>query len=122
MTKQEVIKQAYGEHWGKVKTRVDENGWCFIYYEEIGINIFGTEYEFKEFSQWRPISLKGIETNNGWIKIESGNDIQDGDYWMLEHDGTISPCFEIDQDSQKNNLHKYYTHYQPIVKPLPPIY
>lgn len=90
MTKQEKIAEAYGEHWEKVKDFVDmENGACCgIDYTNKGsefnhpsLNKMGifqkdnfTETWFdpnqnKHF--WRPKTLDGISSNNGWIKIES---------------------------------------------------
>jgi len=52
MTKQEKIKEAYGENWSLVEKYVDENGWInlrdFSYYQNINgmseipiINLFG---------------------------------------------------------------------------------
>jgi hypothetical protein len=36
---------------------------------------------------WRPKSLDGIENNNGWIKIESKDDLpKKGKYWGFTKD------------------------------------
>lgn len=62
--------------------------------------------------------------NNGWIKIESEEDLpkENGEYWTIRKNGImIKEHFYL---SNPLNWIKYYnvTHYQPIVKPLPPIY
>jgi hypothetical protein len=76
MTKEEVIKAAYGEHWQNVKAFVDENGWCkWDYSNNSSPSRFGlkeAQYEIADIKKgqhyiWRPISLSGIENNNGWI-------------------------------------------------------
>jgi len=71
MSKEEKIKEAYGEYWELVKNDVTENGW-------INTNIFSlnnTEIEFEQQKTrtpflvffHRPISLQGIDNNNSWI-------------------------------------------------------
>jgi hypothetical protein len=78
MTKQEAIKEAYGEYWEQVKVFVDENGWVFFSDDEniLRLNFqqkdnISTEKTDVESWKWRPKSLQGIENNNGWIKIEN---------------------------------------------------
>ena len=95
MTKEEVIQQAYGECWEQIKDYVDQDGWCNDggnrMFKEIfegngkinkysSITIFHTYFNrlvnFKnKTGHWRPKSLQGIENNNGWIKIESEEDL-----------------------------------------------
>lgn len=85
MTKQEKIKEAYGEYWETAKDYVDDFGWCMYQLNDkqericgFAINSF-IKCEFNNFKQdnanyiyyVRPISLRGIENNNGWIKIGS---------------------------------------------------
>lgn len=69
-SKQEAIKDAYGEYWELVKDYVDKNGWAFKYFEEIGISIFGSEADFKNGIFWRPKSLQGIEAYYSFIDIK----------------------------------------------------
>lgn len=70
MTKEEVIKQAYGEHWYVAKHYVDENGWFKMDYdiEDVFANQFVSccfeSYEKNLPYGIRPKSLKGLETNN----------------------------------------------------------
>jgi hypothetical protein len=73
-SKQQAIKNAYGEYWELVKNHVDSNG--FLKYGDIRNETIGlkdseieiTDYNFNiDFEVWRPKQLQGIESNNGWI-------------------------------------------------------
>ena len=61
--------------------------------------------------------------NNGWVKIESEKDLpkEVDQYWFASHNNKIEIRFYnpnwIDDRVQ---FRRRYTHYQPIVKPLPP--
>ena len=75
MTKEEKIQEAYGEYWDEVKEFVCEYGWT---QKKSLIGNFSNEtfdsrkvIGFNDTYKYRPKSLKGIENNNGWIKIES---------------------------------------------------
>ncbi|WP_333661566.1 DUF551 domain-containing protein [Chishuiella changwenlii] len=74
IAKQEVIKEAWGLNYNKFSEHIDSDGWLDtawlddseIHYDvKDGYDECGTESTFI-----RPKSLQGIETNNGWIKIE----------------------------------------------------
>jgi hypothetical protein len=134
MTKQEKIQEAYGEHWEKLKDSISENGWVSFYSDETRIR---DEFHKKENiecspnhnNNWRPKSLQGIENNNGWIKIKSEEDLPKDNtrchfiidrYEELEKQGIyIDGLF---WDAQSAYTNKIITHYQPIIKPEPPIY
>ena len=78
----------------------------------------------------RPKSLQGIENNNGWIRIESEDDLpkdltkchfiirgyEDNDYIGRYCDGLFW--------NSQNEAYSWgvVSHYQPIEKPKPPIY
>lgn len=118
MTKQEIIQKAYGEYWDNLKDSVDENGYANLdntfSYEDIGL-------ELQDNENWRPKSLKGIESNNGWIKIESKNDLpkeQTSNFVRLNN-GQIIQSFYYGQISDYINK---VTHYQPIITPREPLY
>jgi len=68
---------------------------------------------------YRPKSLQGIETNNGWIRLQGiANEITtDKDIYILNKLGEI----EINLSGDYLEI-GYATHYQPIIKPQPPIY
>lgn len=128
MNKEEKIKEAWVENYPPSGT--DENGWSndLVNYGTFDVKI----YEFIGFlnnAKIRPRILKGIETNNGWIKIESEEDLpkSKGDYWVI-WDGKIIIQYWClynsiaDIQKQNNDWMKIITHYQPIEKPKPPIY
>lgn len=133
--KQKAIEKAYGEHWEAVKDYVDENGWVYtqtkhfnnisgLSHSNLQTTIFNSEMEY----YWRPKSLQGIETNNGWIKIESESDLPSEKIkvWFFtfgeEKIGTFHPLLK--EFRTESNIYNYgsVTHYQPIIKPKPPIY
>lgn len=65
MTKEEKIKEAYGEYWDLVKNHIDDNGWFSNDREDFYLSfgdcekLGGTDYGHNEFI--RPKSLQGIE-------------------------------------------------------------
>jgi hypothetical protein len=131
MTKQEKIREAWGEHFEAVKNHVDENGWIytrnFIFY-------CGFEYDEKGFGathRIRPKSLAGIENNNGWIKIESEEDLPISTImYHVVLNGKKSKAlyagknrwFVNGNDFPKTTEIHGITHYQPIIETKPPIY
>jgi hypothetical protein len=140
MTKEEIIAKAYGINYNKLKEYINNDGWCRSFPStQNQIDYINTGLQNVA---WRPKSLQGIETNNGWIKIES-------DEWLKEHkiSGSITKYYvdnanedyltisvlaelsgekiQLTLDSYlwlKHNAEIVATHYQPIVKPLNPIY
>lgn len=125
MTKQDVIKNAYGEHWEKVKDVVTNDGfipnWHYVQY-----GILDCELKIMDGSlNYRPKTLQGIEDNNGWIKIESKNDLPKERivcWWFDKHQGEICGEFLNNGKDEVNFILANATHYQPIIKPKPPIY
>ena len=134
--KQEAIKKAYGEHWERLNNFINEDGVFIGDTDMISDELFN-EWAFigsskdinseKLISGSRPKSLKGIENNNSWIRIESEADLpkNDDDYWVMTN-------IKDDKVQQLSNLivikclnlekNIKVTHYQPIEKPKPPIY
>jgi uncharacterized protein involved in tellurium resistance len=129
MKKQEKIQEAYGEYWEQVKDWVNIDGWFYLNDTDFRLdNKIPLEFDALN-NKMRPKSLQGIENNNGWIKIESEEDLPkdntrchfiiDG-YEELEKQGIYIYGFFWDAQSAYTN--KIVTHYQPIIKPEPPIY
>lgn len=130
-SKQECIAKAYGEYWEVVKDFVNELGWCYQR-RNIGFDKLSKEImiEFNGYD-FRPIILKGLENNNGWIKIESEDDLpeQGGSYYVTRH-GKIETAVYVKNnrwlvngnDYPKTTIRHSITHYQPIEKPKPPLY
>lgn len=128
MTKEEKIKEAYGEYFDKCKP--DGNGWSLhskfretnFCYNSIEMSIDGL--------LWRIKSLQGIENNNGWIRIESESDLpkEDGVFWILDKKLGIKSgeWKQAPDEIQHKKACKFWieraTHYQPIIKPQPPKY
>lgn len=133
MTKQEAIAKAYGEHWETVKNHVDENGWVktwdliqilgIVPKDGFEVKIKGKKIKHQD-NLHRPKSLTGIETNNVWIKIESEADLPKAgmtNYFICVNG---KPSIQVHNLRQVLSLYSdgMITHYQPIVKPEPPIY
>jgi hypothetical protein len=127
MDKQEVIKQAYGDHWDKVCEYVDDKGWCHGFFGIQMQELQGIGKPKNEPTKWRPKSLEGLEDNNGWIKIESEEDLpkEIEGYWHVVLKGKVIIIELLKDDKSKlfQSLKKdEITHYKLIEKPKPPIY
>jgi len=81
--------------------------------------------------RWRPKSLQNLETNNGWVRIESEEDLPKAgnELYDVIVDGKKfrKPCFfdegEFVYHSNKNIWKcQNITHYKPIEPELLPIY
>jgi len=110
------------EFYNELKQYIDENGWINAN-ECNGTSGYLMESEMDfNFPYLRLKSLQGIETNNGWIKIESETDLPKIDfitqYWLTNG---VSMWIETITLNHKIGREKV-THYQPIIKPQPPIY
>lgn len=116
--KQEAIKKAYGEYF----IHADKNGWIrHLMYcpSDLGIENYDEMDGF-----WRCKSLQGIEDNNGWSVIPNINDkeIEKGQYWVMYPNGFIEVAY-YDSTMESYKFWKLnFTYYQPIEKPLKPIY
>ena len=139
MTKEEKIKEAYGIHWETIKqfVNMEDGSCCGVEYDamreiknhpplnELGIyqhdNYAKAWYDSAQNKHfWRPISLEGIENNNGWTVLteESFENLENGDYmWYNNQNGD----WEVG-DLSESHLQNY-THFQAITyPPKPPIY
>ncbi|WP_312557888.1 hypothetical protein [Empedobacter brevis] len=136
MTKEEIIKEAWGELFEKYEDRISLEDGYLHYKSSKVLKEVQSVFQNVQFmpgggvSIFRPKSLQGIEHNNGWIKIQSEEDLpnEKGDYWVI-WDGKIviqywhSSNFPYaDTQKQNSDWMKIVTHYQPIEKPKPPIY
>lgn len=139
MTKEEKIKEAYGNHWDFFKEKVNENGWIKdrdfwgVWPEDMNkINWQTTDHENDYYDTRRPLSLKGIENNNGWITINSKLDlpIVRGYYFVIMHGKKTIMGYNPEYQKWIGGGHYYFephenlklTHYQPINFPNDPIY
>ena len=129
MKKEQAIKNAYGEYWEAVKDYVDENGWIGFdeWFKFVGHKI---DYDCKPNQIYychRPKSLKGIEDNNGWHSMsfkEPPYPEHDVEYWIITYGITLKAKWNMVRKEFINvhGLQENVTHWQPIQKPLKPIY
>lgn len=150
MTKENIIKEYYGEDYHRVINSdygIDELGYSDFYAFPnetfLGGYEFFSVHEFGEVIRVRPIglgtALTNLKTNNGWIKVESANDLPKEFIYAFIR--TIYPEFPetfvrigqhmingktIIWDFVNDNKYKLkeVTHYKEvkIEKPEPPIY
>ncbi len=131
MTKQEFIKQAFGKSWNKLSYGMQEHILTRHHWVDRSsnrMNLSPADLGFKESDCeiscefWRPIALKGIEDNNGWIKLESEADFpkEKGIYkWLTKSGFTTTFDFEpSDRDEQFSR----YSHWKPVLIELLPLY
>lgn len=124
MTKEEKIKEAWGELIPDY-TNIDlNNGWSLDDFHEDSYkeNEFHTQQIYIP-CKIRPKSLEGIEDNNGWIKIESEDDLpkKGTNCHFILKNGVCGVFVDLD-DSEYLTLRNRGTHYQPIEKPKPPLH
>jgi hypothetical protein len=123
--KQEAIEKAYSKLGMPVPEFSDENGWTGVSIFQLA-NVSEILYETKTDGKTciaRPISLKGLENNNGWISINSEDDLpkENGNYWVIGF-GLDHPIIEYYFKEEKHTWLKVVTHYQPVIEPSKPIY
>jgi len=77
---------------------------------------------------YKPFKLIGIENNNGWIKIESEDDLPatsglTKEFYFFTKNGYITTNTWCDtMINKRKEFPKVYIYYQPMQKPQPPIY
>lgn len=115
------IKAAYGDAWEKVKDKIDENGWTssmLLHFEDVNI-----EWERRHHGyDIRPKSLKGLDYNNGWTRLEDklppSNDEQYHVCIEGVNHGQIMYGVAMHRESNPFRI----THWRPVVKLENPIY
>lgn len=134
-TKEQAIKEAYKEYWDEVKDYVDENGLLdkqvFSNHKGISYEDISNKISFIHYGNFCiPKSLKGIEVNNGWIKIESDNDLPKEDcdcHFKTYSNNYFLGKYVKDTDNFINIFYSkvHYgdvSHYKQIENPKEPIY
>jgi len=132
MKKDEVIKEAYGKYYDFSKPYLNEYGVLNILEvpKEKSLSLIHLKNEIpcesliNDSHSIRPKSLKGIEDNNGWIKIENEEDLPKEGMTNYLYCVNDEPSIHVMNLKQINQCYKdgMITHYQPIDKPKPPIY
>lgn len=119
----DAFKKAYGKHWEDVKNDIYKMGWIKTsLWIKLGIKL---EFTRGGFNYRRPVCLDGIETNNGWKKIESFQDLPQDEKALYNLTHIDKSSFLPSEDFFK--VQKLWelgliTHYQIIQIPNPPIY
>ena len=127
MTKQETIKNHYITEFinSGMSQQEAEQKWEHI--EEF-INLDDGYFQNQE-EYYRPISLRGIETNNSWIRVESEKDLpKEYDYFHLKLQSgdeiiaynSMHRRLFVDCDDEIE--YRFITHYAPIEKKSPPLH
>lgn len=134
MTKEEKIKEAYGEYWELFSYKEQDlilknNGWVNKFNHPLHFEMVNF-YEIETLAygvgtSWRPKSLQGIENNNGWIQIESENDLPKTfcSCWVKVGEVVINvplyyhPINKTFTDNLITQEWNHFTHYQPINQP-----
>lgn len=131
MNKQEVIKKAYLEIISEDEyNKINIDGEGFTYWFNTDFEVDSKLWDFCDNNEYiRPISLKGIESNNGWLSVKyHGLPNKDGFYWCINKKKTETIRYyfanekEFDEGEMEILNQKSITHYQPIEKPQPPLY
>lgn len=135
--KEQAIKQAYGDKYDTLKDQIDENGWVEHCPGEEGHpnwrDLVKYEYELECIEgfpdQWRPKSLRGLETNQGWISVREGvpHDQQHCWFWIKEQGAIIGFWDEEGEAFFVTGVIMVpdaygITHWQPVTKPEAPLY
>lgn len=124
MTKEKKIREAYEEISLPFNENIIyDNGWT-----KIKPGQYSSKYDVvdllkltKHVHSIRPKSLSGIENNNGWIRITDVEKVPTENCWIYKE--WIGDMFiGYFYNEYGHNVHKDATHYQPIVKPKPPLY
>jgi hypothetical protein len=133
MTKEEKIKEAYGEFWENFhpaakKCALNKNGWITSIMEHAPQ---GLDLEFDGIMTFRPKSLQGLEENNEWIKILSEEDLPKHtiEYHVVRYKRLEKALYRgsnrwliTGNDYPKTTEFHAITHYQEIKVPNQPIY
>lgn len=137
MTKEEKIKESWGNLWDLLKPDEKElvlknngffNGHNDDIYDSEEVNKDDSSFDFIASKGIRPYELEDIEHNNGWIKIDKEDDLPkeviecrtcfyNGKNYI---EGVIKK--RSPQELSRLKYINEITHYQPIEKPKPPIY
>ena len=124
--KQKAIREAYGEYWELFNSSAKDcafnnNGWISAILEHAPKDL---EIDFYK-SAFRPKTLQGIETNNGWISILSESDLpsENCDCYIEHKDGNIHIDRYFSTEKMFDAHHwKYIVAYIPIPQPNKRIY
>lgn len=131
--KQEAVKVAWGKYYEPFKEHI-EQGWAV--YPHLQIHDVDKEF-IKECDiadgalAFRPKSLRGLETNNGWTSIEDDlSNIVEGEFEFLvkkeynQNSEKLKETIKVTKAmiKEKHLIFLVYSHYKPIQPELLPVY
>lgn len=134
--KQEAIRKAYGNHYLDYRHIINENGviiinWLVAFHNmdkspnnDLVVDLVDNKIEcdINEEGYIIPKSLLGIHNNNGWISLKGViNEIP------IDTGAIHLYNFNTKEEYISSDVNEFieigrFTHYQPIIKPLPPVY
>lgn len=127
-----ILLAAYEGNGGLVQRFMDYNGWIPEVHWlncEVDESIkFDVEFRSTVLGSWRrPIALRGIETNNGWIRIKKDNTIPTGGELYKIGNLTNERWIEFGGSFSAKDVEIFYlkgeiSHYRPITENLKPFY
>lgn len=131
MDLQNIIQDAYGEYWEQLSNEarleaLQNFGW--IHYmdtlSEVGEDLSGCLRMDFEDGLTRPTVLRGLETNNGWVKVDSADDLPsvDADCRIRFHDGSQSVDTYRGDGHFIRNSWKHISHYKILTDDDSPLY
>jgi hypothetical protein len=125
MTKQEYVKKAY-EGNELALPHIQENGWIIsrhLSYLAAGLTFRYCDLDREEF-KWRPRSLRGVENNNGWTKVESVIDLPHGPgtYRLIRGDGSEKTVNKKTADFTFLHWRNPITHWKLVTEDDKPLY
>ena len=126
MTKQEKIIEAYGEFYNEAELISVSNDGYINLIDERGThclwnNLLMITHRYDNH-KYRPITLEGIEDNNGWIPFTHEKLPPNTDYHVTNSRGQIIVLSSNVMNSITINSLADLTYYRPIPIPKPPVY
>lgn len=136
MTKEEKIKsvfESFGFDWNECSKYVTEFGVIVLPHPELKYILKGYENLIRDKDRFvsfgdeglkiQPSELSGIYNNNGWIKIESSEDLpENGYYEVIKRLSGFASRATLDKEFGQKRQVLSYSHYQNIVELPKPIF
>lgn len=131
MTNEEAKREAILSRWiecgysSEISNQIDVDGWKKVKFRELPSTkngLFETKEDLRDGGlptfYFRPQSIRPIETNNGWTRIEpDGSNLPTtGSYYFLNMDNHKDDCKNMYQyDSlRKDQFARWFTHFRAI--------
>lgn len=125
--KEEIIKKAYGVWY---TSNIDENGWTEVMNirnigDDVLLDLKTIKHDGIPHDYARPKSLKGIENNNGWTKMNDKRDNLPDEHckcWLWTDDGIMFGEYNSTTKGFYGYKEVKFSHYLVIQEPKPPLF